>query len=277
MRIVSIGEVLWDVFEDSEKLGGAPFNFSVHAMRLGHEVTFVSAVGDDKRGRAILERARELGLSTEFIQVVPSVETGAVRVHVDDAGQPSFHIQRPAAYDALHLSAEQLHRLADLRPVWLYYGTLVQSAANGREQARRLAGALKGARIFYDVNLRKDSYTLELVAELMSTADVVKLNEDEQKLLARLPQSEWIAAAITRGDRGCTVWIGGDRADVPGYPVKVADAVGAGDSFAAAFLHGLSHGWDARRVGEFANRLGAIVASRPGAIPEWSMEELEDR
>src|ERR1035441_4042020 len=101
LRIVSIGEVLWDVFEDSEKLGGAPFNFAVHASRLGHEVTFVSAVGDDVRGDRALRRATELGLRADFIQIARGAATGTVLVLVDSAGQPDFTIRRPAAYDAL--------------------------------------------------------------------------------------------------------------------------------------------------------------------------------
>ncbi|SPE37347.1 hypothetical protein SBA3_2630017 [Candidatus Sulfopaludibacter sp. SbA3] len=104
MTIVSIGEVLWDVFEDSERLGGAPFNFAVHAARLGHQVSFVSAVGDDDRGAAVRKRAGELGLRTGFLQTIPGVATGTVSVRVDCGGQPDFTIHRPAAYDALQLS-----------------------------------------------------------------------------------------------------------------------------------------------------------------------------
>jgi fructokinase len=277
MTIVSIGEILWDVFEDSEKLGGAPFNFAVHASRLGHDVVFVSAVGDDERGRAALSRAAGFGLRTDFIQLVPNAATGTVTVQVDEAGQPDFCIHRPAAYDALQLNNAELKRIADLQPAWLYFGTLFQLLPSGREQVRRLAGALSGARVFYDVNLRKDSYTPELVGELLAEADVVKLNEDEQKLLAPTFGGEWMAGAVTRGGNGCEVWIGSDHAEVSGYPVKVADTVGAGDAFAAAFLHGLSQGWGAAQCGAFANRLGAIVASRSGGAPEWSPEELEDR
>jgi fructokinase len=277
MTIVSIGEILWDVFPDAEQLGGAAFNFAVHASRVGHDVVFVSAVGDDARGRAALSRAAALGLRTDFIQVAPGAATGAVTVNVDHAGQPDFHIHRPAAYDVLNLSAAELRRIAGLRPAWLYYGTLFQSLPSGREQVRRLAGALSGARIFYDVNLRKDSYTPELVSQLLAAADVVKLNEDEEQLLAPMVDGSWMARAVTRGVNGCEVWIGSDRAVVPGYPVKVADTVGAGDAFAAAFLHALSQGWSAARCGAFANRLGAIVASRSGGVPEWSPEELEGR
>lgn len=282
MKIVSIGEVLWDVFADSEKLGGAPFNFAVHATRLGHEVIFVSAVGDDARGSVVLARASELGLCTDFIQTVPGAATGTVSVRVDAAGQPDFTIHRPAAYDRLTLSAADLQKLAAIQPDWLYYGTLYQAGPAGRTETKKLADALAGARRFYDINLRPGSFTTELIAELMSTSHVVKLNDDEAIALDSMfgrPHDSlseftefwsrkfgWTAVAVTRGSRGCAVRIGADYAEPPGYAVKVADTVGAGDAFAAALLHGLSQGWDAYRVGDFANRLGAAVASRPGAV-----------
>jgi fructokinase len=292
MRIVAIGEILWDVFEDSEKLGGAPLNFSVHASRLGHQVSFVSAVGDDPRGRTALARVAELGLSTEFIQTAPRTATGMVSVRLDSTGQPDFTIHRPAAYDALRLAPSEIRRLAAIEADWLYFGTLHQADAAGREETRKLATALPGARKFYDINLRRDSYTRDLVAELMATANVVKLNDDEAAAIDSMfgcPHRSleeftefwsrkfgWSALAVTRGSRGCAVRIGADYAEPPGYAVKIADTVGAGDAFAAAFLHGLGQGWDAARSGDFANRVGAVVASRPGGVPMWRMEDCRD-
>jgi len=289
MRIVSIGEVLWDVFEHSEQLGGAPFNFAVNASRLGHEVIFVSAVGEDERGRAVLARARQAGLGAEFIQIVPGAPTGTVSVRVDSAGQPDFTIHRPAAYDALDLDGAALERLQALEPDWLYYGSLHQADPRGRAQTRKLIDRLAGARRFYDVNLRRNSYTPELVLELMASAHVVKLNDEEaltiesfsgrqHEPLAEFTESwsrrlGWTAVAVTRGARGCGLRIGQDYAEPAGYVVTVADTVGAGDAFAAALLHGLAQGWDARRTGDFANRLGAVVAARPGALPPWSMDD----
>jgi fructokinase len=289
MKIVSIGEILWDVFDDSERLGGASFNFAVQAGRLGHQVAFVSAVGDDRRGHLALARAGELGLDTGFIQTVSGVETGTVSVRVDAAGQPDYTIHRPAAYDALHLDRGDLERLAAIKPDWLYYGTLHQTAPAAREETRKLIRALAGARRFYDVNLRRDSYTRELVSELLASAHVVKLNDDEAVELDSFSgrrhgslaeftqywssQLGWAAVAVTRGSRGCAVRIGGDYAEPPGFAVKVADTVGAGDAFAAALLHGLSQGWNAQCTGDFANRVGAVVASRPGGVPPWSIED----
>jgi fructokinase len=272
MTIFSIGEILWDVFPDMVRLGGAPFNFAVNVHRLGHRVIFLSAVGDDERGRAAMARAAELGLSTEFIAVSASRPTGSVSVQLDAAGHPDFTIHRPAAYDCLALNDGQLHRLAELRPDWVYFGTLYPMEPSAREVLRRLLDAVPGARRFYDVNLRRSCYTPELVRELLSSADAVKLNDDEAELFPDLDTAP--ALAITRGDKGCTIRIADERAECRGYAVHVVDTVGAGDAFAAAFLHGLAEGWSAEKTGDFANRLGALVASRAGAVPEWSHKEL---
>ena len=128
MTIFSIGEILWDVFPDSVRLGGAPFNFAVNAHRLGHRVIFLSAVGNDDRGRDALQRAAALGLTTEFIQTAADQLTGSVSVRLDAEGHPDFTIHRPAAYDCLTLDDAQLQRLAELRPDWIYFGTLVPDA-----------------------------------------------------------------------------------------------------------------------------------------------------
>lgn len=274
MTIFSVGEILWDVFPDTVRLGGAPFNFAVNAHRLGHRVIFLSAVGDDERGRAALERAAALGLGTEFIQIASGRPTGSVSVMLDAEGHPDFTIHRPAAYDCLALDSPQLERLAALRPDWIYFGTLFPMLSHAREVLRRLMEAVPGARRFYDVNLRRGCYTPELVRELLSLAGAVKLNDDEAELFPDLGEAP--SLAITRGDRGCVVRIANDRAECPGYAVKVADTVGAGDAFAAAFLHGLAAGWSAAKTGDFANRLGALVASRAGAVPEWSLTELSE-
>jgi fructokinase len=291
MTIASIGEILWDVFPDSERLGGASLNFAVHAARLGHRVIFLSAVGDDDRGRAARERAAALGLPAEFIQVASGAPTGVVTVRLNGAGLPDFTIHRPAAYDRLRLGESELARLAALAPEWIYYGTLYQSEAQSRAETEKLLAALPRARRFYDVNLRRDSWTPALVEELMRGAHAVKLNEDEAaEIDAHMGRRHgsleaftawwagrlgWQAVAVTRGEQGCAVRIGTDYAEAPGKPVTVADTVGAGDAFAAAFLHGLGQGWDAHRTGDFANRLGALVASRAGGTPAWTPAELE--
>jgi fructokinase len=290
MKIVSIGEVLWDVIGDKEHLGGAPFNFTAHAKTLGHEVYFVSAVGCDERGDRVLERMAQMGLSTRFVCRVEGYATGIASVSLNAEGQPSFRIHRPAAYDFPELTEADLQDLLSPVPDWIYYGTLLQMSAQAHEVTRKLLASNCGARNFYDINLRPDCYRPQLVRDLMSQATVVKLNDEEVPAVDQMQgrshstlegfcrdyaeEVGWEAVCVTRGSEGCALLMGDDFVESPGYKTTVVDTVGAGDAFAAAFLHGLGNRWPAKRVADFANRVGALVTSRPGAIPEWGIEDL---
>ena len=289
MKIVAIGEILWDVFDDRELLGGAPFNFAAHASRLGHEVAFISAVGDDDRGRRALRQAVELGLATNLVKQVSGNATGAVTVILDAEGQPSYTIHRPAAYDFVSLSEQD--RAAIAEPFWIYYGTLHQMSDQARSLTQELLEMFPGAGRLYDVNLRRDSYNPSLVRELMRLATTLKINDEEVAAVESMlgtahgslegfcracsAEFSWDAVCVTQGAAGCSVLLADEFAQAPGCEVQVVDTVGAGDAFAAAFVHGLDRGWPAARLGDFANRVGALVASRAGGVPLWTTEEIE--
>ncbi len=289
MRIASIGEVLWDVIGDKEYLGGAALNFAAHAARLGHTVFFVSAVGKDERGRRVLARMAELGLSTRYVREVETHPTGVVTVELDPAGVPRFTLHHPAAYDAPTLTDGDVAELLSPKPDWIYFGTLFQMSPQARQLTYKLIDSHCGARLLYDVNLRKDSYTAPLVRELMARAQVAKLNEDEAKTIdqmfgrasrsledfCRVYASEfgWQSVCVTRGEKGCAMLVNGEYVEASGYAVQAQDTVGAGDAFAAAFVHGLSLQWSPAEIADFANRVAALVASRPGGTPPWTLEE----
>ena len=289
MRIVCVGEVLWDVIGDREYLGGAALNFAAHAARLGHEVAFVSAVGKDERGWRVLQRMEELGLSTRYVREVASHPTGIVTVELGAAGVPQFTIHHPAAYDTPHVTDADLAQLFSPQPDWFYYGTLFQMSPEARRLTYRMIHAAAETRRFYDINLRKDHYNAPLLRDLMARAPVVKLNDEEaaaiNQLFGRAPQSleafcrtyarefGWEAVCVTCGAKGCVVLVGGEYVEAPGYTVQVQDTVGAGDAFAAAFVHGLSLGWPTAEIADFANRVAALVASRSGGTPAWTVEE----
>jgi fructokinase len=291
IRILAFGEILWDVFHDSMRLGGAPLNFTVHATRLGYQAVLASALGNDELGESAREAIQDLGIDSTFIRSSELFPTGAATVQLSADGRVGFRISRPAAYDDIRLTEQDFESLVAWGPDWLYYGTLSSMEEHSRTQLARLAGILPRATRFYDINLRQDSYTAELVAELASRAQVVKLNEDEMAALGEMldlssggieefcrgasQRYGWKAVAVTLGDRGCGIWIDGAYAAAEGVPVTVADTVGAGDAFAAAFVHGLSLGWSPHQIGEFANRVGALIASRPGGTPAWTADELE--
>jgi fructokinase len=291
MNILSSGEVLWDVFGDAEHLGGAALNFAAHAKILGHSVSFISAVGDDPRGRRVLARMEAMGLPTRFVGEVKDYPTGIVTVNLDAAGQPHFTIHRPAAYDFPELSEADLRELASQRPDWIYFGTLFQMSPQAKALTLRVFGLNPAARRFYDVNLRENCYVASLVNELMSLATAVKLNDQEVDMIQTMfgwsyrsledfcrgtaRRFGWEAVCVTRGEAGCVLLVGDKCVEADGYEVRVADTVGAGDAFAAAFLHGMGEGWPAREVADFANRVGALVASRPGGTPSWTIEEVD--
>jgi fructokinase len=290
MHAIGIGEILWDVTPAGEFLGGAPFNFSYHLTRLGHQASFISAVGNDERGRRILERVVQSGISADFISESAEHPTGWADVERDSNGEPHFVIHRPAAYDVPHLDDASLHSLVQDAGC-IYFGTLQQMSTTARELTSRLIAAAPTARRFYDPNLRKDSFTAELVCDLLSKATIVKLSEHEAHTIAAMYNERvatleefahrfaqrfaWEAVAITRGENGCAVLLKEEYVEAAPPPVTAVDPVGAGDAFSAAFLHGIVSGWPSARIAEFANRVAALIVSRKGAVPEWSLAELK--
>ena len=296
MRILSIGEIIWDVFEREEHLGGAPLNFAAHARKLGHESFILSAVGDDERGPKAIQQIAELRVAVDFVQRVRGVPTGFAAVELDAEGHPHFAIARPAAYDRLVLTDETLTRLADLQPDWIYFGTLFHTTANNLAMTRRIVEACPTAYRIYDMNLRGDHWTPELVKELASFASVVKASDEDMQMYRPVVaatreeiessfSSSFIekmwgtgkarAVVITRGERGAFAYMKGELVTVPAFPVTVADTVGAGDAFAAAFIHALSEQRPIAEATRFANAVGALVASRSGPIPDWSLSEVD--
>jgi fructokinase len=289
MKIISVGEVLWDILPQAEHLGGAPFNFALHAHNLKHEVCFVSAVGRDPRGQRALAQMEEASLSTRFVHRISNHPTGTVSVTLDGTNGPQYQIHRPAAYDFPALARAEFGALLTPLPDWIYFGTLQQMSTQAHELTMRLLDAAPTARRFYDVNLRINSYTPELVRSLTMQAHVLKLNEQELPVMqeiGKIPGSSLEqfcrncartfhldAVCVTRGPNGCALLLGEEFLESPGFRVQVADTIGAGDAFSAALLHGISAAWPAQKIADFANRVGALVASRTGGTPKWTVEE----
>lgn len=293
MRVISLGEVLWDVFQDREFLGGAPLNFSANTQRLGNSVLLLTAVGDDERGARAVAQMSALGVPTEFVQIVTERPTGTAMVVTDHNGSAGYVFDRPAAFDCVSIDEPLLSRLQQFDPQWIYFGTLTQTLSGSLNALAEIIQRSPDAKRFYDMNLRTGHWNFALVEDLSRKANVLKLNNAEAELLfhhlfGNKPFSldqfcrYWSSTygvqtiCITLGDAGCAVFIDGTLRSFPGYTVEVIDTVGAGDAFAAAFLHGLHLGWPVERIAPFANSLGALVASRAGATPAWTLDECLD-
>jgi fructokinase len=280
--LLSIGEILWDQYPDIRKLGGAPFNLAAHAARLGFSSYFISAVGNDAPGDEALAHAAELGVDTTYTRRHPRFPTGIVDVTLAHGGHPSYHLRRPSAWEEPELSHCQAQALQALRPLWLVCGTLQQTCPKAR--ATRLA--LNGIPLFYDVNLRPGFEDPVTVDELLRAATVVKCNDAELEWMTRELSLDGAPAqallrlypitvlCVTLGANGCQLYANGDTVHARPPAINPIDTVGAGDAFSAALLHGLTNQWPLDQTARFANALGSLVASRPGAIPAWTREEL---
>jgi len=291
MDVVIIGEILWDQFANDNFIGGAPFNVAVNLKRFGDDIAFISGVGNEELGKSALAQIETHDLDTRYITITDQAPTGIVNITLRD-GQPDYIIRRPAAYDMVKLSDEDIKCIQRGNPKWIYFGTLAQSSETVRKTTEKIIASNPQAKVFYDVNLRKGNRDPALIRNLLAQADIVKLNEDElQELVSFLDMPEASlkekcrrfscqcsleGILVTLGANGCVAYDRGTEKylTASGLKIDLEDAVGAGDAFSAAFLHSCISGdeWiDAINLG---NRLGSLIASRKSALPVWTIEEL---
>lgn len=283
--IISIGEVVWDIFPDRRVLGGAPVNVAYHLRGLGVEVGVITRVGSDELGDRTIGSMTALGLPVAGVQY-GDLPTGTVKVTMDDSNEPLFEIVTPAAWDNIDLG-EAENFIAD-GSFKLVFGTLAQRDERSRRTIRGLWQ--KAEQRFYDVNLRPPHTTRAIVEESLAVADLVKVNGAEllevgrwhdlsgkdRKSLARELMGRYNIAVlvVTEGSAGAWLLAGDDYFQAPAKPVVVADTVGAGDAFFAALLAGYEKGLGWQQCLEMATERGGYVASRHGATPpmpniEW--------
>ncbi|HUQ45301.1 MAG TPA: carbohydrate kinase [Gemmatimonadaceae bacterium] len=281
-EVLCVGEVLWDALPEGLFLGGAPFNVACHLRATGTPVSMVSRIGGDRLGDEVLRRAVRYGVGVDLMQVDPALPTGFVRVVVNEAGEPSYEILEPSAWDAIAPTPALLARAATARAI--VFGTLAQRHATSRRTIERLWETK--ALMVLDLNLRPPYDEREIVARSLQRADVVKLSENELATIA-----DWFGLAgsiremvaglvkrfdcpvvcVTCGSAGAALWRDGRWTEQPGYPVEVRDTVGAGDAFLAVLLTGLLTGGggagDDETLLQHANLIGAYVATQFGALP----------
>jgi fructokinase len=279
--IAGIGEVLWDVLDQSEELGGAPVNFAYHAGALGAEAYAISSVGDDQRGRAALLELQKREVRTEYITELPGAVTGYVLAKVDSAGVATYEFPDDVAWDKLQITEQTMALAKKLNAVC--FGSLGQRSRVSRKAIHGFLGGLpKESLKIFDLNIRQNFYTEEIIRTSLQLADVLKLNDDEIVLLSEMfnvygderNQMRQLVdhfslrlGVLTRGDKGSLLVSTGEVSDHEGYPSKVIDTIGAGDSFTAATVIGLLKGYSLDDINEHANRVAAYVCSCQGAMP----------
>ena len=269
--VLAFGEVLWDVIEGVPHIGGAPFNFAAHAVKCGCSAALVSAVGNDDLGNRAREAVARQGVDGRFVRVHPNLPTGTVNVTLKD-GIPSYEIVRPVAWDGI--ATDGVGPLS--APRAFYFGTLAQRSPVSARTLEMLLDRVSDALVFFDVNLRQNYWSAELVEKGIGRSNVLKVNDEEmarlklnsKDLFERHPRLEVVIE--TRGAAGCAVWSReGESVVSPAVPDgPVVDTVGAGDSFSAAFLSALLGGKTLEEAAVAGNIRAGRVAARAGAIPE---------
>lgn len=280
--IVGMGEALWDVLPEGKKLGGAPANFAYHVSQFGLNSRVVSAVGQDKLGTEILDNFREKRLQG-IIETVP-YPTGTVQVTLDNEGVPCYDIKEGVAWDNIPYT-EKLDQLARQTQA-VCFGSLAQRSIVSRETIARFLDTMPDTpdtlKIF-DINLRQSFYTKEILCDSFSRCNVLKINDEELVTVSRLfgypgidlQDKCWILLAkynlkmliLTCGVNGSYVFTPGHVSFVETPTVQVADTVGAGDSFTAAFTAAIIRGRSVREAHQLAVDTSAYVCTQQGAMP----------
>lgn len=310
MKITAIGEILVDMTQthkDENGIphfaaipGGAPANVAVAAAKLGADAGFIGCVGDDAYGRLLRDTLIRYGVSTDGLQITDQRNTTLAIVTVDSKGERSFSFYRKPGADTA-IRTEQAIRAVKGTGI-LHFGSVSLTDSDCRDAVIAAVRAAKmgGALVAYDPNYRASLWESEEGAKTQMRAvlplcDIVKISDEETMLLCDVKEPEAALrkltdtgvqlAIVTLGSKGamwrCGEWTG----HAPGYPVKVADTNGAGDTFFGAFLSRIAvrggiEGLMAEEIDafvRFANKAASITASRPGAIPAMpTLEEVQE-
>ncbi len=273
-----MGEALWDVLPEGKKIGGAPANFAYHVSQFGLPSCVVSAVGEDALGKEIVDNFTSKGLN-QLIAEVP-YPTGTVQVEIDQAGVPQYEIKENVAWDNIPYTAH-LESLAEKTRA-VCFGSLAQRNVVSRNTINRFLDAMPqndGTLVVFDVNLRQGFYNKEILCNSMKRCNILKINDEELVTVSRmfgypgidLQDKCWILLGkynlkmliLTCGINGSYVFTPGNVSFQPTPKVEVADTVGAGDSFTAAFISSILKGKSVAEAHSLAVQLSSAPAREP--------------
>ena len=280
--VVGMGEALWDVLPEGKKIGGAPANFAYHVSQFGLPSCVVSAIGDDALGKEIIENFTSKGLD-QLIAEVP-YPTGTVQVEIDQTGIPLYDIKENVAWDNIPYT-EHLDALAK-RTKAVCFGSLAQRNVVSRETINHFLDTMPkddDSLIVFDVNLRQGFYNKEILCKSMQNCNILKINDEELITVSRmfgypgidLQDKCWILLGkynlkmliLTCGINGSYVFTPGNVSFQPTPKVEVADTVGTGDSFTAAFIASILKGKSVTEAHTIAVKTSAFVCTQKGAMP----------
>lgn len=276
---IGIGEILWDLLPEGKMLGGAPTNFAFHASQMNVNAAIISAVGKDPLGDEILQIIK--GKSLISLIQVNNKPTGTVSVTLDKAGIPAYIIHENVAWDYVETTGTGLEYAKKAKAIC--FGSLAQRSHTTKNTIQNILKTASPEAIkVFDINIRQNFYNFELIDKSLQLANILKINEEELNLLAQMLdlRGEEIeltkkimdiyqlnSLALTKGNQGSWLFSQQNSSFIPTPDVKVADTVGAGDSFTAAMVAGFLHGLPFEEVHQLAVDVSAYVCTKGGATP----------
>ncbi len=287
MKLLSFGEVIWDIYPDRQCLGGAPLNFAAHSARHGVDVAMLSAVGADTLGEQALAQLREWGIGTDAVKVLPDKPTGTCQVTLDEAFVPHYHLCEDTAWDFIPCDIETD---ADV----LYFGTLALRSDYNLAGMKNLLAKRSFRHVFVDVNIRAPFYSAEIVRFAFENATLLKISDEELPIVCGLlemertdcfetllktfcrqfPQLQLVV--LTCGEKGACAYDATDNRfyQIGAVSTTAVSTVGAGDSFAAAFLAYYDRGESLETCLGHAASVAAYVVSRYEAVPPYNVADF---
>lgn len=279
-KITSIGEILFDVYTERRALGGAPFNFIYHIIKLTGKGSFVSRIGDDDAGNEIIDFLEKKNIPKDYIQIDPQYPTGESVAKLDQKKIPDWNIKTGTAYDHIELT-EDLELLINNNTDCLYFGTLAQRSLKTRDTIQHFFN--KELKYFCDLNIRQNFYTKEIIKDCLETCNVLKLNIEELRLVNNLffnksfdtnetpkrllNEYNLSQLCVTYGEEGAVILRGNENIHYKQKTDMIVDTVGAGDAFAAVFSLGYLNNWDIEKTNKIASEFAGEIVKINGALP----------
>lgn len=285
--VVCFGEVLWDIFPEGMRAGGAPFNAAYNIYKMGFDVKMLSKVGNDELGKKLTDQIEKWGITTDYIQIDNEHPTSTVIAKIDEHNEATYEIIDNVAWDCIDVLPEHEELIANAEA--FLFSSL---CARNERTKETLLQLLEFAKLkIFDVNFRPPFIDIELIKKLLYKADIVKMNKAEMKQIMQFFGEEYKSEdesvayikshfnvkeiILTKGSKGARYFAGDQNYGFSAVPIEIADTVGSGDAFLAGFTSQRIQNKAPEEIMKVATSLGAFITSKSGACPDYDREEFQ--
>jgi len=290
-NILVYGTILFDHINNDFFIGGCHTNVAAHCAKLGMNTTMVSCIGNDALGKDAVNWMQSIGVNTENIAVDKKHQTGTVEVDVTNPQDPQYEILDDVAYDHIQIPKEKFAQLIEKKFDFMYFSTVEQRHDISADTLYVLLDKLDSRYRFFDINLRKDCFTIPRIIKSLEKTDILKVNEEELVFMGEsilhlvadegtivrkvMEQFSIQIIIVTRSNKGASAFWESKRVDIDSIDTKVVDTVGAGDAFSAAFISCFSETGNIEAALKAGTLLGSYVVGKRSAVPEYTNEILK--